>query len=103
MSSANELQPGAHPASGTRTAPIQLVCANTRRCWVTASGIKFRWLPQLRCALRDVHGSVPSMHLDGMKQEEVGKSNLLGTVVAVCPALVLKVGGNYVSHYGFSL
>lgn len=25
------------------------------------------------------------MHLDGMKQEEVEKSNLLGTVVAVCP------------------
>lgn len=24
------------------------------------------------------------MHLDGMKQEEVGKSNLLGPVVAVC-------------------
>lgn len=36
------------------------------------------------------HGRVPSMHLDGMKQEEVGKSNLLGTVVAACPALVQK-------------
>lgn len=25
------------------------------------------------------------MHLDGMKQEGAGKSNLLATVVAVCP------------------
>lgn len=30
------------------------------------------------------------MHLDGMKQEEVEKSNLLGTVVVVCPAFVRK-------------
>lgn len=30
------------------------------------------------CAPRDIHGNVPSMHLDGMKQEEVAKSNLLG-------------------------
>lgn len=58
------------------------------------------------CAPRDIHGSVPSMHLDGMKQEEVEKSNLLGTVVAVCPAFVPKVcpetRGNHISHYGFS-
>lgn len=58
------------------------------------------------CALRDTHGSVPSMHLDGMKQEEVEKSNLLGTVVTVFPAFVSKVSpetrGNHFSHYGFS-
>ena len=45
------------------------------------------------------------MHLDGMKQEEVEKSNLLGTVVAVSPVFVLKVcpetRGNHISHYGF--
>lgn len=47
------------------------------------------------------------MHLDGMKQEEVEKSNLLGTVVAVCPAFVPKVcpetRGNHISLYGFSV
>lgn len=55
-----------------------------------------------RCAPRDGHGSVPSMHLDGIKQEEVEKSNLLGTEVAGCPALVLKVcreiRGNLISR-----
>ncbi len=46
------------------------------------------------------------MHLDGMKQEEVEKSNLQGTVVAVCLAFVPKVcpetRGNHISRYGFS-
>lgn len=59
------------------------------------------------CAPRDIHGSVPSMHLDGMKQEELEKSNLLGTV-AVCPEFAPKqevcpeTRRNHISHYGFS-
>lgn len=71
------LAPELHPSSLRALIPV---VARPRR-----SGIKFRRLPQLRGAARDVHGSVPSMHLDGMKQEGVGKSNLLATVVAVCP------------------
>lgn len=41
------------------------------------------------------------MHLDGMKQEEVEKSNLLGTVVAVCPAFLPKSmsGNKRKSHF----
>lgn len=44
------------------------------------------------------------MHLDGMKEEEVEKSNLLGTVVTVFPAFVTspETRGNHISHYGFS-
>lgn len=70
---ASELRPSSLPA-------LIPVVARPRR-----SGIKFRRLPQLRSTARDVHGSVPSMHLDGMKQEGAGMANLLATAVAVCP------------------
>lgn len=73
----------ARAASGTRNAPIQHVRSNTpavarlRQEESNFGGCR-------SCAPTDGHGSGPRMHLDGMKQEEVWKSNLLCMAVAVC-------------------